>query len=77
MTQAEAILAELQSHPGEWVSMHRLYQVSGAHAVHSRIADLRADGHPIDNRILPPARRGGPKRSEYRLTASLTQANLI
>lgn len=46
-TQCEKILARLQQTPGQLVSMQELYEISGAHAVHSRISDLRAMGHNI------------------------------
>lgn len=49
-SQCDAILAELQARPGEWVGLFDLYLASGSMAVHSRIADLRARGHHIDQR---------------------------
>lgn len=46
-SQCALILAELQRRPGEWVPMPELWRVSGAFAVHSRIADLRKRGYVI------------------------------
>lgn len=68
-SQCDIILAELQRCAGEWVPMPQLSQLSGAYAVHSRIADLRKRGYPI-----PPAKRvtaPGSKtiHSFYRLPA--------
>lgn len=68
-TQAEAIFAELRRRPGAWVAMPRLYRVSGAFAVHSRIAELRSDGHVIDNHVQR-GRRGERSLSFYRLTTT-------
>ena len=48
-TQCAAILRELEANQGNWVPMPRLYECSGAFAVHSRIADLRKAGHTITN----------------------------
>ena len=64
-TQCEAILARLIEARGEWVPMPELCRVSGAYAVHSRIADLRARGHSIP----PPrlTRRGRTVLSAYRI----------
>lgn len=49
-SQCDRILAELKARTGEWVSMDRLYRLSGAHAVHSRVADLRKRGHNITHK---------------------------
>lgn len=68
-TQAQAIYAELRRRPGAWVAMPRLYQVSGAFAVHSRISELRSDGHAIDCHVRR-GRRGGRSFSFYRLTTT-------
>jgi hypothetical protein len=46
-TQCELILARLEKARGRWVMMPELSRVSGSYVVHSRIADLRAQGHPI------------------------------
>ena len=64
-SQCDLILDELLRYGGNWVSMPRLYKVSGAFAVHSRIADLRKRGYSIEQRS---ERVGGTCRSEYRLT---------
>jgi len=68
-SQCEKILAHLQAHLGEWVPMPELYQVSGAMAVHSRIADLRRNGANIEHKN---ERTSGSRmlKSFYRLTLS-------
>ena len=48
VSQCDLILRELQSTPGRWVAMPTLCAVSGAYAVHSRVADLRKQGHNIE-----------------------------
>ncbi len=50
-TQAELILARLRKTPGQDVPMPELYAVSGAFAVHSRVAELRAQGYRIECRV--------------------------
>lgn len=62
-TQAAKVLAELRRYPNRWVPMPQLASVSGAYAVHSRIAELRGDGHQIETRIEGTR----PRRSFYRL----------
>lgn len=49
-TQTERIYRILRSARG-WVGMPRLARNSGSWNVHSRIADLRARGLEIENRI--------------------------
>lgn len=49
-TQKQKILRELLRMFGEWVEMPVLWRVSGAFAVHSRIADLRRDGFEIEHK---------------------------
>lgn len=51
---------------GGWVPGWYLYRVSGAMAVHSRIAELRKRGHKIPNR---QETSGRARRSYYRLEA--------
>lgn len=46
-SQASKILALLLDRRGQWVPMPDLWRVSGAFAVHSRVADLRKAGHHI------------------------------
>jgi hypothetical protein len=65
--QGAVILAALREAGGGWVSALALHETSGSLAVHSRIADLRKQGHAIENRTR---REGGRCLSEYRLTAS-------
>ena len=50
-TQEDRILDCLQAHAGQWVSMPHLWSVSGAFAVHSRVAALRKRGANIINRV--------------------------
>ena len=63
-TQNSMILARLSETPGEWVSLPELHRVSGAYAIHSRAANLRAAGHDIENRV---ERKGRSALSFYRL----------
>ena len=63
-SQCDLIHAELERNAGNWVAMPRLWKVSGAFAVHSRIADLRKRGLTIEQRS---ERVGGTCRSEYRV----------
>lgn len=63
-SQCEIILAELQRHAGAWVSLPELAQLSGSHAVHSRISDLRGRGVEIEHRNK---RVGRMIHSSYRL----------
>lgn len=72
MTQNQAILAELSRRHGQWVAMPELAAVAGCYAVHSRISDLRKDGHVIETRIEGTR----PRRSAYRLV-STTQLELV
>ncbi len=69
-TQANVILAELEKHIGQWVPMPHLANVSGAYAVHSRIAELRPrirlEGKTIYHRNEQSGRK---KQSFYRLAA--------
>lgn len=69
-TQCAAILRRLIEAKGEWVEMPELARVSGAYAVHSRIADLRKAGWPIP----PPklTRKGRTVCSYYRLDPGST-----
>lgn len=66
-TQADLILAELQRQSGQWVAMPELWRVSGAFAVHSRISDLRHQGHVIDQKCEGDK----PRKSFYRLVQPL------
>jgi hypothetical protein len=65
-SQASLILAELQRRPGVNVPMPDLVRVSGAFAVHSRVAELRKRGYQIENDIdHDPV--SAAKHSYYRL----------
>lgn len=48
LSQCAAILRALELADGDWIAMPKLCQVSGSYNVHSRIADLRARGHHIE-----------------------------
>lgn len=67
MTQAEAIEQELRRMAGEWVSLPRLHEVSGAYAVHSRVAELRKTRDLVIENRVRRGKGGGPSLSEYRL----------
>lgn len=72
-SQADRILARLQTAAGAWVPMPELAAVGsgsphGFCMVHSRVADLRKRGLTIEQRVPPGARREGA--SEYRLVPS-------
>lgn len=66
-TQAQRILDKLREHANQWVAMPLLAEISGAYAVHSRIAELRNRlGHHIEHRN-EPIKGSRTKRSFYRL----------
>lgn len=71
-TQVSLILRELARRHGQWVPMPDLSEVSGAYAVHSRIADLRQSGHVIEVRVEGTR----PRRSYYRLTSPIQEGLL-
>ena len=68
LSQCDRILEHLKYCTGQWVSMPSLAAVSGAYAVHSRIADLRKRGHIIEQRC---EQDGRGKHSFYRLIKPL------
>lgn len=63
-TQEAIILRTLRAAKGAWVPMPHLVTESGSLAVHSRIAELRKEGHKIENQIQHVDDR---RRSSYRL----------
>ncbi len=63
-SQCAKILRELKRKRGSWVAMPRLYNVSGAFAVHSRCSELRGRGHII---LQENRRRGRKILSFYKL----------
>lgn len=65
-SQAGQIRIRLQVARGGWISALALHEASGSLCVHSRIADLRRQGHEIENRTGHTA---GRVVSEYRLLA--------
>lgn len=72
-SQNELVLAELQRCQGEWVAMPRLAEVSGSMNIHSRISDLRRQGHTIE-----PRQEGTrPRRSFYRLIVPVLDPLLL
>lgn len=65
-TQEDRILAFMQTRPDEWVPMPHLWSISGAFAVHSRVAALRKRGANILNKVERAP--DGTKHSFYKLT---------
>ena len=63
-TQCKAILSTLMLMRNQWVEMPALARISGAYAVHSRVAELRKRGHVIEQRS---ERNGRKVLSFYRL----------
>jgi hypothetical protein len=57
-SQCDRILERLMATPGQWVPMPELYRISGAMAVHSRVADLRKRGVPVEHRNVRQGNRG-------------------
>jgi hypothetical protein len=49
-SQSKKIAVALRCHAPNWIEMPDLWRVSGAFAVHSRIADLRRSGMNIENK---------------------------
>jgi len=66
-SQEDRILACLQAHLGEEVSLTTLWAISGSFVVHSRIASLRNNGANIVNRT---ERKNGQTHSWYKLIES-------
>lgn len=64
LTQTEKVFATLAANAGNWVGMPHLVEVSGAYAVHSRVADLRRRGYNVENQV---DRSTKPFKSFYRL----------
>jgi len=65
-SQCGKILAALKSEIREWVAMPTLVSASGSFNVHSRISDLRKQGHQIEQVCV---QRHNEKHSFYRLVA--------
>lgn len=72
-SQCAKILQRLRATPGEWVSEPELLLLSGSHAVHARIGDLRKrgsrEGFAIHNRCERVVREDGSPQihSSYRI----------
>jgi hypothetical protein len=64
-SQNNRILAVLLERLGEWVPMPELATAADCYAVHSRAADLRRDGYPVECHV---ERLGRVKKSFYRLS---------
>lgn len=50
-TQTDLLREFLMARPRRWCAMPRLAEEIGAYAVHSRVADLRAEGLVVVNKI--------------------------
>ncbi len=63
-TQNAKVLAELKAMANQWVPMPHWYYMSGSMAIHSRINDLRQEGHIIEHKST---RSGRTVHSFYKL----------
>lgn len=72
MTHCERVLARLSDH--EWHSSHELTHELQV-MTHSRISDLRGQGHVIEKRTVPG--ETGLRAYEYRLVPAEEQLTLI
>jgi hypothetical protein len=63
-SQVRLLLTYLSDNRNEWVSMPDMVRRCGGYAVHSRVADLRKLGYPIENRV---DRSTKPYKSFYKL----------
>ena len=69
MTHCEQVLEALRD--GEWHTTADLYRrTDGFLILHSRISDLRKQGHNVEGRHVPG--RSGADGYEYRLLSSVT-----
>ena len=50
-TGKQRVLNKLATYNGEWISSDHLYETTKC-MVHSRIADLRRDGHNIQHEVI-------------------------
>ena len=65
-TQTDRLLFAREAAHGGWVGLPELVHRTGAYAVHSRAADLRRRGLPVENRVrFDPLT--GRRHSFYRL----------
>lgn len=67
-TQTDRILRMLNEHRGTFVPMTELASIGGCFAVHSRIADIRKRGVPVENRQRHD-KQTGRRLSYYRIPA--------
>ena len=51
MSQTQIIWDFLSERKGDWVAMTTLGMEASCWAVHSRIADIRAYGQPVENKL--------------------------
>lgn len=65
-SQCERVLTLLKHHLNEWVGMPHLVEYSGSYVIHSRISDLRRQGHSIINRTEKDPATGN-RLSYYKL----------
>jgi biotin operon repressor len=65
ITQNARVFDLLLRNHGQWVAMPDIATHAGCYAVHSRIADLRAQGHQIECKIIGVR----PRHSFYRLSS--------
>lgn len=69
MTHCQQVLRALRD--GEWHTTSQLYrEVDGPMILHSRISDLRKQGHNVEGRHVPG--QTGADGYEYRLLPSVT-----
>ena len=64
MSQNEKVLNRLKQTPNQWVSMIDLARIAESYAINSRAADLRKQGHIIENKT---ERVDGKTYSYYRI----------
>lgn len=66
MSQVDLIREELLANRGSFVAMPKLAAIANCYAVHSRIADLRAEGLEVENRV-EVCPETGTRKSYYRI----------
>ena len=70
--QSEAILAYLERHANQWVSVYDLIRAARTLSHTKRISELKARGYDIQNEC-----RGRERHSFYRYTPKAEQLRLI
>ena len=66
MTQTESVLAVLRARGGEGLTALEALQLVGTMRLAARIADLKAQGHPITTELVTTP--GGARVARYVLT---------